>query len=196
MGRLRGEGGFTLPELMIVIVLLGILAAIAMPTWWGIVESRKVESATNQVVADLRLAHTSATNRLGTASVYLDTREFGRVVSCGSASNVDYCLVRPTPGGVPKATPGRLPGGIGIKVWNFGTDTSVNGGDVSGAHRAMDFGADGTAGTRGAMNATATDCPSPAAGGMPVIAVAPDDASAPERCIEINTQTSRVEIVD
>jgi prepilin-type N-terminal cleavage/methylation domain-containing protein len=66
--KLSGSGkddrGFTLPELMIVIVLLGILAAIAMPSWWGVVESREVESAKNQVVADLRLAHTRSANRL------------------------------------------------------------------------------------------------------------------------------------
>jgi prepilin-type N-terminal cleavage/methylation domain-containing protein len=62
--RLACERGFTLPEVLIVIVLMGIILTIASATWFGIVESRRVDSATNQMVSDLRLAHTSATNRL------------------------------------------------------------------------------------------------------------------------------------
>jgi prepilin-type N-terminal cleavage/methylation domain-containing protein len=69
--HLRDEEGFTLPEVLIVIVLMGIVFAIASSTWFGIVESRAVDSATNQLVADLRLAHTSATNRLANWQVVL-----------------------------------------------------------------------------------------------------------------------------
>ena len=58
------ERGFTLVELLLVISSMMILAMIATSTWFGAIESRRVDSATNQVVADLRLAHTQATNRL------------------------------------------------------------------------------------------------------------------------------------
>ncbi len=58
------ERGFTLPEVLITTILLGILFTIATSTWFGVIESRNVDSATNQVAADLRLAHTQATNRL------------------------------------------------------------------------------------------------------------------------------------
>lgn len=34
---LRSERGFTLPEVLIVIIIMGILAAIAVPVWWGVV---------------------------------------------------------------------------------------------------------------------------------------------------------------
>lgn len=56
--------GFTLPEVLITIAILGILIAIAVPSWQSVVEGRRVDSATNQFASDLRLAHTRATNRL------------------------------------------------------------------------------------------------------------------------------------
>jgi prepilin-type N-terminal cleavage/methylation domain-containing protein len=67
----QSERGFTLAEVLIVIVLMGIVLAIASSTWFGVVESREVDSATNQMIADLRLAHTRATNRLVDYEVHL-----------------------------------------------------------------------------------------------------------------------------
>ena len=64
----EGERGFTLVELMITIVIMGIVLAIATSSWFKVVESRRVDSATNQVVADLRLAHTQEKNRLTDSS--------------------------------------------------------------------------------------------------------------------------------
>jgi Tfp pilus assembly protein FimT len=51
-------------EVMVTIIIMGIVFGIATSTWFKVAESRRVDSATNQVVADLRLAHTQATNRL------------------------------------------------------------------------------------------------------------------------------------
>jgi Tfp pilus assembly protein FimT len=56
---------------MVTIFIMGILAAVAMSFWWNVIESRRVDSATNQLVADLRLAHTNATNRLANYEVRL-----------------------------------------------------------------------------------------------------------------------------
>ncbi len=92
MTRLRGHGfreserGFTLPEVLIVIVLMGILFAIASSTWFGTIESRRVDSATNQVVSDLRRAHTSATNRLAPWRVQWSSDSANYQIGSGSST--------------------------------------------------------------------------------------------------------------
>src|SRR5215216_341844 len=63
-GALEDERGFTLIEVIATIIIMLIVFGIASSTWFKVVESRRVDSATNQVVADLRLAHTQATNHL------------------------------------------------------------------------------------------------------------------------------------
>src|SRR5215216_3434248 len=67
-GISEDERGFTLAEVMITVVIMGIVLGIASSTWFKVAESRRVDSATNQVVADLRLAHTQATNHLTDSS--------------------------------------------------------------------------------------------------------------------------------
>ncbi len=67
----QDQSGFTLPEVMIVVVVLGIVLAVASGSWLGTIEGRRVDSAANQLVSDLRLAHNTATNRLTTWRVQL-----------------------------------------------------------------------------------------------------------------------------
>ena len=92
------EQGFTLPEVLIVIVLMGILFAIASSSWFGVIESRRVDSATNQMVSELRLAHNRATNRLEKWKVdpIVNTGNY-RIGSC-----VDPCEAS-----LPNSTPTR-----------------------------------------------------------------------------------------
>jgi Tfp pilus assembly protein FimT len=88
------------------IVIMGILLSIATSSWFGIVESRRVDSATNQLAADMRLAHSSATNRLAPAKIVFNRT--GAAVTCGS-SQADYCLVQPTSSGTVKNISRYLP---------------------------------------------------------------------------------------
>lgn len=68
-----GDGrGFTLPEVLVTIAIMGILLAIAVAIWLGLIEQRRVDAAANQLASDLRLAHSSATNQLTDWRVVLD----------------------------------------------------------------------------------------------------------------------------
>ena len=62
--RLRDERGFTLQEMLVTIVILGILLAVGIIVFLGILERWRVDTAATQVKADLRMAHSSASNQL------------------------------------------------------------------------------------------------------------------------------------
>lgn len=68
---LEDERGFTLIEVIITILLMGIVFAIASSTWFGAIESRRVDTGTNRLAADLRYAHSRAINRLAPQTVTL-----------------------------------------------------------------------------------------------------------------------------
>lgn len=84
----RDQRGFTLPEVLIVVAIIGILIAIAIIIWLGILERRRVDAAAKQLAADLRLANTSATNQLTDWRVVLVPEQDGE------DSFPDYYLVR------------------------------------------------------------------------------------------------------
>jgi prepilin-type N-terminal cleavage/methylation domain-containing protein len=108
------ERGFTLPELLTTIAILGILIAIAVIVFLALLERWRVDTATRQLVGDLRLAHGSATNELADWRVVLalDRGE--------EKEGPDYYLVklsepyapgdsRPTPGRrLPRTFPGNV----------------------------------------------------------------------------------------
>src|SRR5918995_3091484 len=83
------EHGFTLMEVMITILIMGIIFAIASSTWFGVVESRRVDSATNQMVSELHFAHTTSTNRLEDWKV--DLQPNSRDYSIGPCPDPDVC---------------------------------------------------------------------------------------------------------
>ncbi len=49
--RSRGQDGFTLVEMMVVIIIVGILAAVAVPLYTGYVEKSKITEATSIIGA-------------------------------------------------------------------------------------------------------------------------------------------------
>ena len=202
-GFWQSERGFTVIEVMIVIVVMGILFAIASSTWFGVVESRRVGSATNQIVSDLRRAHTSAINRLGTAHIIFNRN--GNPVTCGGQS-ADYCLVRPTTSGtqverryLPDSNYSTTPPRRLVKLSSPNIALDPSGltipGVVGGTTTTIEFKADGSARTLGTTV------------GAPTITVRTtgDAAAASQSCaashakpcydVTFNSATSRVQIV-
>lgn len=130
------------------IAILGILLAIAVSTWLGILERRRVDAATNQLVADLRLAHTSATNQLTDWRVVLYPER------AGQDQGPDYYLVKlaepytdtSPPPVVVEQTPRYFP--ENVKIVNIAGELDTDSGwavapSSPGQTRTLEFNTDG-----------------------------------------------------
>ncbi len=180
----KDERGFTLPEVLTTVLILGILLSIATASWFGVIESRRVDSAANQLAADLRLAHTNATNQL--TEWRLVFRKDGNAIP--ACSNADYCLVKVTGPSSTENTPRNFPEGTRISDANIAFDNSgilgtLFGPSISGETMTIKFKPDGKA------EAQLTGLSS-----RPEIEVGPEGGGGTKK-IELVKETSRVSIV-
>lgn len=56
----KGDGGFTLLELIVIVLMLGILSAIAAPSWQAFITRQRVRTVNDRVFQSLRLAQSEA----------------------------------------------------------------------------------------------------------------------------------------
>lgn len=72
------ETGFTLTELMVVVAVLGVLAAIALPSFQSLTQSQQVKAASFDLFSSLSLARSEAIKRNGNVTVTPnDTADWG-----------------------------------------------------------------------------------------------------------------------
>jgi hypothetical protein len=141
---------------------------IASSSWQGVVESRKVTSATNQLTADLRLANNKSTSQLKDYAVVTNLSSLaivGTAPTCSGGAPADYYLVQ-----------------IGSPITSSVTTAKClpDGTEIDAAFGAR-FTSDGSAATAGGLTTTV----SRKDGGT---------ASNPKHTIDVATQTSRVRV--
>lgn len=111
--RKNGEHGFTLAELMIVMVILGILATLALPNLSGMFSQNKLRTSTSAVTSSLYLARTKAVNEGALYGVmFLTSGEF-------------YVVSEPKSTPVRFGTSHRLEEGISITENTFVNDIAI-----------------------------------------------------------------------
>lgn len=58
-----GVGGFTLPELITVVAIVGVIAALAAPSFNNLIRSQRIKATTNNLVSALIFARSEAVKR-------------------------------------------------------------------------------------------------------------------------------------
>jgi prepilin-type N-terminal cleavage/methylation domain-containing protein len=194
-GVREDERGFTLQELLTTIAILGILIAIAVIVFLALLERWRVEAAASQFAADLRLAHTRATNQLTDWRVVF-MPDGSPLTGC---SSVDYCMIKlsapygagdPTPTMDPEAPPTarELPEGTKIREVTFDPDCSA--GDAGAAIPPSRCGPEATRTLEFSSNGTVRTLRPGQSG---TVRISSDDGS-PWCDVVFNSATSRIRI--
>lgn len=167
MGRVQHQlhhrstaNGFTFVELIAVIVIIGILAAIAAPGWLAFANNRRANAGRDQVLQTLRQAQADAIRTRSSKAVQFNVAANPPTITFGS-------ITAPLGEGTASS-----PGMLGLQVRNGGAVPNRGCPNVN----CIAFGADGTV-------LTPVDDASP----IIISIVAPRDNSSAQRCVLVRT---------
>ena len=147
------KGGFTLIELMVTLLIIGLTFGLAIPGFQGMMARNRITTETNNLVAALQLARSEASTRGGTVSIQAIN---------GSTANDDFgsgfCVIADNPGNCTGAirTFANIAAGTRIdsseNVTSIQFDSMGALANTGSATRALDICVDGYPGRRVLIN--------------------------------------------
>ncbi len=93
MMRSRSQTGFSMLEMVVVLIIVGIVAAVVVPRMMGSMSNTKLKTATKKIAATLRFARSTAASEKATRTVTFDldggsmSLEGGKASSDGSSGD-------------------------------------------------------------------------------------------------------------
>jgi len=69
----KSDGGFTILELLVIVLVLGLLSAIAAPSWLAFINRQRVRTVNDRVFQSLRLAQSEAKRTKRDITITFDT---------------------------------------------------------------------------------------------------------------------------
>tara|TARA_Y100001968_G_scaffold333007_1_gene393556 strand:+ start:696 stop:1298 length:603 start_codon:yes stop_codon:yes gene_type:complete len=121
----RFEGGFTLVELIVVVMIIGILSSIAIPSFMSAGDKAKQQEASTLVASYIKAAQAYFTENSASAQNAGHLNQYVSVVSCNSA-NPQACKTESPAIVAPGATEWNSPSGLfQIRMTSNNNRTSI-----------------------------------------------------------------------